>query len=197
MIAFADIKRAGASLHLCVAAQTEVDVPLGQQLCVDRAVRVMAGGAALTQSGMFEDEGPRLLAVTCRTPLIESGHRQPSSRFENVTAMRIMTLRAVHFVFEQRMVLRQPEFSLDRPVTFETRLRVLPRIDDRLASTAPPQHVQAGRPVAGFAAGQTNRLRRLQSYSSVRTGWKHVGNVRVTLRARFVADEVSTGNFRR
>src|SRR5262249_18575688 len=98
MIDLADKKRARASLHLRMAAQAKVDVSLRQQLGIDRAVRIMTRGTTFTQCRMFEHERPRLLAVTPRTTLVESGHRQSSGGFENIAAMRVMTLRAVYFV---------------------------------------------------------------------------------------------------
>ena len=77
----ADIKVPGLTLDLGMAAQTKVDVALGQQLGINRSVRVVAGGTALSQGGMFEDERPRLLAMTRRATFVEARHRQSSSGF--------------------------------------------------------------------------------------------------------------------
>ena len=106
--------------------------------------------------------------------------------------MRVVTLRTIDLVLEQRVMLRQPELGLDGSVAFETRRRVLARIDYRLASTATAKHVKAGRPVARFAPGQPDRLRCLKSYSGVRAAWENMGDIRVTLRAGLVADKVGS-----
>ena len=71
------------------------------------AVRTVAGDAAFAQRRMFKNKRPRLVAMTLRAAFILPRHRQPARRFENVPAMRIVTLHAAHVAFDDWMMLRQ------------------------------------------------------------------------------------------
>ena len=56
VVGTADEKLPGTGLLDEVTFQTQIRVPLGQQLGIDRAVRVVAGGAAFAQGFVFEHE---------------------------------------------------------------------------------------------------------------------------------------------
>jgi hypothetical protein len=60
-----------AALGLRVAAEAKIWIRLGEQLAVDRPVRLMAGGAAFAQGFMFEDKSARLLSMAGRALLVE------------------------------------------------------------------------------------------------------------------------------
>lgn len=116
MVNIADVNLAAPdvrALHLRVASQTQVDIPLHEQLGVYRAVRRMANRAAFPQRCVLENKWPRLFPVALPAGLVSTRHREAAGRLENVPAMRVVALRATQLVFRQRMVLRQPELGLD------------------------------------------------------------------------------------
>src|SRR5439155_501087 len=80
-----------------------------EQLGVDRAVRRVANRTALAERFVFEHERPGLLAMALRAGLVQPRHGQSAVRFHDVAAVRVVTLDAVHPVFNHRMMLRQVE----------------------------------------------------------------------------------------
>ena len=74
-----------------------------------------------------------------------------AAAFDCDPLVRIMTIRAAHFAFQHRMMMRQLELRPHFQVTLETSLRGLPRIDDR-TGPATGFNVQTPRAMAGFAA---------------------------------------------
>ena len=62
-----------------------------------------------------------------------------------------MTIGATHFPFQHGMMVRQLELCPHVQVTLETRVRRLPRINNRVRR-ATAFHVQTPRPVTRFAA---------------------------------------------
>src|SRR5437773_7224458 len=117
---------------------------------------------------MLEHERPCLLAMTLGTVLVQPRHRQSAGRHENVGAMRIMALHAVHAAFQDRMVLRKAELSVDVQVTLETGGRVSPRVDDELAAATTCFDVLAAGAMAGLAAGLAGQFRALKMQAAVR-----------------------------
>src|SRR5262245_28168448 len=79
--------RDARALDLRVALEAEVGVALDEHLAIDRAVRIVANGAALTQRLMLEDKGPGLFAMALRAVFIEPGHGQPAGGFEDIGAV--------------------------------------------------------------------------------------------------------------
>ena len=63
VIASADEDFSGLSLLLEMAFQTKVLVPLREHLVINRAVRIVAGGAAFADRFVFENERPALSCV--------------------------------------------------------------------------------------------------------------------------------------
>jgi len=64
--------------------------------------------------------------------------------------VRLVTIGAAHFAFWHRMVMRQGECCANFQVTLETRVRRLPRINNRVRRAA-TLHVQTPRAVARLA----------------------------------------------
>ena len=64
MIASADKDFARFGLLLEMAFQTKVCVPLGEHLVVDRAMRIVAGGAAFADCFVLENKWAALSGVT-------------------------------------------------------------------------------------------------------------------------------------
>ena len=192
-----DLSRAqGCTWCLRVALQAEIKIALDQQLRIDRPVRAMANGATFTKRGMLEHKRPGLLPVALGAGFVDARHSQAAGRFENIAAMGVMALGAVHFLLGQRMMLRQMEFGLRGPMTFVTGRRIPSRVYDVLPRPG-VGHVQAGRAMAGFATGQANGARAFQPDARVGAGGKHPANVRMAFGAGFIADERRAGNNRR
>lgn len=144
--------RAGALTHvLRMAAEAEIAVTNDEQLRIDGAVGIVAGNAAFAQRGMLENERMRLRAVALGTAFVQARHRQAAGGFHNVHAVGIVALDAVHLAFDDRVMLREIEFSVRFEMALETRGGVRAGIDDELAAPAARRDMQAARPVAGFA----------------------------------------------
>ena len=118
------------TLDLGMASQTKIHIPLREQLGVDRAVRVMAGRAPLAHRGMLENKRARLFAMAGGASFVKPRHSQAATRLENIAPMRVVALRAIHLVFKQRMMLRQPELGLHGAMAFKTGGGILARVDD-------------------------------------------------------------------
>ena len=199
VIRVADINVPGRNiraLHLRVAAQAKIRVALDEHFLVDRAVRTVAGDAAFAQRRMFKHKRPRLVAMTLRAAFILPRHRQPARRFENVPAMRIVTLHAAHVAFDDWMMLRQIEFRVDVEMTLKTGRRIVARIDDELRSTAGLDMFAAGT-VAGFATSLAGHRHVFKMNARVRAGGKFLDDFLVAIRAGLVADVMRAGNFQR
>ena len=110
-------------LRLRVAAEAEIVVGLGEHHAVDRAVRVVAGRAAFAQGGMLEDKRPRLLAMALGAGFVGLRHGQAARRLENVLAVRVVALDAVHVAFDDGMMHGQLKFRVRRQMAAEAGVR--------------------------------------------------------------------------
>jgi hypothetical protein len=196
MIHVADVNLPACRLHLCVAAQAEIRVALGQHLLIDRAVRDMADDAAFTHCLMFKHKRAGLIAMTLRAAFILPRHSEPACGFEDVIAMRVMALHTVHVAFDDRMMLWQVKFCVDVKMTQKARGWIFARVYDE-AGTAAGLDVFTARTVAGFAARLASHCRIAGMNSSVRTGRKFSDNVLVAVCAGLVADKMCAGNLQR
>ena len=178
-----------------MAFQTEIRIAYGQHLAIDGAVRIVANRAALAQGFVLENKWARLLAMTTGATFVLSRHGQAPSRFENVEAMRIMALDAIHFAFDDWVALRQIELSVSLKMALETCSRVLPRIDDELPASAARGDVLASGPMAGFATGLANELGVGKMDPRVRAGGKGSADVGVAIVTRLIADVTCARNF--
>jgi hypothetical protein len=132
-----------------------------QQALVDGAVRGMANDASLTHRLVLIDKRPALLCMTLEAGFV-SGQKSKAASSElllNIcwralgrdAFVRLMAIRAAHFAFKHRMMMRQRERGAHIQVTLETSVRRLSRIDDR-ARAASSLDVQTAGPVARLAA---------------------------------------------
>jgi hypothetical protein len=185
------------ALNLRVATETKVHVALDQQLRVDGAVRRMANGATFAQGLVFEDKWTGLFPVTLSAGLIHARHGQPARRLENVAAVGIVTLGAVHVLLEDRVVLGQTKLSLDRTVALETSRRILSGVDNKLPLAAATGDVQAAGAVAGLAAGLAGGAGVIQADARMGAAREDPRDICVTLGAGFVPDEGGAGDVRR
>lgn len=185
------------ALNLRVAAKAKVHVALDEQLGIDGAVGRVANRAAFPQGLVLKDKRPRLFAMALGAGFVHARHRQPARRLEDVAAMGVMALGAVHVLLEDRVMLGQMKFGFDGAMTLETRRRILARIDNELSLPAPTGGVQAAGTVAGFAAGLARGTGIFQADTSVGAAPKDPRDVGVAFSARFVPDERRAGNLGR
>lgn len=103
----------------------------------------MADGASLAQRLVDKDKGSRLLPVALRASFVHASHHQTPAPFVNVHPMGVMALDAVHFAFENRVVLRHVDFRLRFQMTLQTCRRVAARINDVAAHSSPRCYMPA------------------------------------------------------
>ena len=191
MVLVADADDSGRRLNLGVASQAEIGIGLGEHFGVDRAVRIVAGRAALAHRGVLIHHRFGLLPVALGARFIQSRHRQTPGGFHDVHAVGVMALDAVHLAFDDRMMLGKMEFRARGQVALEAAFRVLAGIDDEFLAATAARHrdVFAGGSVAGFAAVLAGHLGFVQMQPRVRAGGEGTRNVRVTIHAGFVPRE--------
>lgn len=158
MIIFTD-EQASVSLNLGMAAQAQVIVRLHKHLLVDRAMRLMARGAAFAQGFMFEHKTSRLFPMAFRALLIETRHRQAAPGLHDVASVRIVALHAVHLPFAHGMMLRKIKLRVNIEMAGEARLRIAARVHDKFTAPAAHGNVLAPRAVTRFAAVSADRGR--------------------------------------
>ncbi len=170
-------------LHLGVAPQTEMRIPLNQHLAVNRAVWLMASHAAILQGLMHKHEVSRLLAVALGALLVLSCQVKVTWRFENFAPVRIMAIDAVHLPFQHRMMLRQAELGVLELMAVQARLRIPSGIVDKHAIAAAGLDVFAPGAVAGFAAADTAPLARFREEARMNAAGKLADNLLVAIGA--------------
>lgn len=177
-------------LGLRVAFHAQIGIALHEHFGVDGAVGVVADGAAFAQGGVFEDKGTGLFAMALGASLILAGHGQSARGLHDIHAVGIVALHAVHFAFDDRVMLREVKFSPGFLVALETSFGVFAGIDDEFFEPAAAGHgdVFAGRTVAGFAAALAGHFGIGNSQPRVGTAREHAGDIGMTVKTRLVAD---------
>jgi len=151
-IADQDLARADErALRLRMALEAKVVVALDEHLGVDRAVWAVTNRAAFPHRFVLEDERLGLIAMTLRAGLIEPGHREAGSGFQDVGSVRVVALDTIHFAFEHRMMFREAEFSVGFNVAIQATRRVFARVEDKFSASTATGDVLATRAVTGFA----------------------------------------------
>jgi len=192
----ANEKVAAHCVHLRVALKAKVVVALHEHLVGNRAMRVVTDRAAFTECFMLVNDWPRLFAMALRARFIEPSHsrlgahteRGPMRCFENVRPVRIVALRAVHPLLQDRMMVRKSELRVHLHMTVQAGRRLSTRINDQL-SPAPGLDMQAAGPMAGFATGGLAARQVGDVNARVWTGGKEAREICVAIGARFVADK--------
>ena len=134
-----------------MALQAEISVALDEHLLVDRAVRVMAGGAALAHGVVFKNERSFLRCMACGAGfsfILETGC---APAFDGVALVRVVALGAAHFAGEDGMAVRQAEFAAFIEMTLKAGFRRFAGIDDGAFGTTGLNVLAAGT-VAALAA---------------------------------------------
>ena len=184
------------ALDLCVTAQAQIGVARGEHFFIDRAVRIMTGGAAFAQRLMFEDERSGLLAMALRATFVLPGHGQSAGWFEDVAAMRVVAGPTTHAAFNDRVMLGQIEFRLNVEMALKAGGRVVAGIDDEFGAAAGGDVLAAGA-VTGFTAGFAGQGRPFKMDPRVRAGGEFPDDFRVAIHAGMVADVMCAGDCQR
>lgn len=199
MIRVADVNVAGGNiraLDLRVTAQAQVGVVSHEHFLVDGTVRTMANRAAFVQGFVFKNKGPGLGLMTLGAALVLPRHRQPARRFEDVAAVRIVAVHAIHVAFDDRVMVRQVEFRLHIEMALKTGLRFFAGVDDELRRAAGTDVFAAGA-MAGFAPALAGHPRVFKMQPRVGAGGKFPDDVRMAIGASAIADKMRAGNLER
>jgi hypothetical protein len=199
MVAVADENAPVAGLLLEMAFQAKVRVALGQHPLVYRAVRRMAAYATFANRFVFEHKRPALGGVTLetrfvmpeqrRSPSFERLREVRSAAFNCIAFVRVMTISATDFAFEDGMMMWQVECGPHFGVALETGRRRSSRIDD-LVPLAPALYMETSRAMAGFAAHVLGVVA-LRFQARMGGGRETFRDRFVTRRAFFRADKLS------
>jgi hypothetical protein len=183
-------KRSARGLCLGVAFDAQIVIALHEHLGIDGTVRVMADRAAFAQRGVLENERAGLFAMTLGAILVLPRHGEPAGGLHDIHPVGIVALHAIHFAFNDRMMLREVKFGPGFLMTLEAGFRVLAGIDDEFFESAAAGHgdVLAAWAMTGFAAALAGHSGIGDAQPGVRTAGEDAGNVGMTIHARLVAD---------
>ena len=106
-------------------------------------------------------------------------------------------MHAIHFAFEDGMMLRKIELGVSLQVTREAGGRIPAGIDDKFAVPPASGHMLAARPMAGFATGGALQAHAFKMQTRVRTAGKDAGIFLMAIRADLVPDVVGPFDLRR
>jgi hypothetical protein len=144
---------------------------------------------------MLEHDRTRLFPMTLRAAFIQAGHGQSARRFEDVAAVGIVALDAIHPAFQDWMMMGQLKFALDCQVALQAGSRILARVDDEFVSAA-CFDVFAARPVTRFTSGSVFPLARRMN-AGMGAGRKALDDRGMAIHASFVADFMRPRNYQR
>jgi hypothetical protein len=184
-------------LCLRMAPQAQVGIACDQQLAVNGAVRIVTHRTAFAQRFVLEDKRPRLFAMTSGTVFVEPRHRKTARGFNNVAAMRVVALNAIHPALDHGMALGQVELSVRLQMALKTRGCIFSGIYDEFAASTARLDMFAAWSVTRFATGLPRQLRICNMDARVWACRKHPADVRMTVVTRFVAHIICAGDFGR
>jgi len=146
---------------------------------------------------VFERHGTGLLSMTGGATFVDARHGQSTGRFENIRAMGIMALHAIHAAFQDGVMLRKIKLGVNFQMTFKASRRVLAGVYNELASSAPRRHVQAAGTMTGFTPALARWRNPFDVDAGVGTGREvpRVGGM--AFGAGLVADVMRARNLRR
>lgn len=197
MVDIADEKR-GARLNLGMTLQAKIRIARGQQFAIHGAVGLMTGSAAFTQGFVFEYEAPRLISVTFGAGLVDATVRQSTLGIECIPTVGIVTVHAVHFAFDDEVMVGQAKLRMGLQVTVEAGVGLLSRIHDEFVdSLSAARNMPATGPMTRFATGLAGACIAGFMEQSVRARREHSGVIGVTVCAGAVPDEVGVRDLRR
>src|SRR5277367_826913 len=135
-------------LHLGVAAKAHVGIAHDQHLRVDGTVRTVATGATFAHGCMFEYDGLGLFPMALGAIFVLAPQHQSARWLHDIHTVRVVALDAIHFAFEDKMVLGQMKFRLDVRMALKTSGGILAGVDDEVLASASSSHMFTARPVA-------------------------------------------------
>jgi hypothetical protein len=188
------LRHAGAG-HLRMTAQAKVWIILREHFTVHRTVRVVAGRTTFPHRWMLKHDRACLFPMTLRATFIPPGHGQSARRFENVAAVGIVALDAIHPAFQHRMMVRRLKFAPGFQMALQAGRRILARIDDEFESAAGFNVFAAGsvtRFTSGIVFPQTGCMK-----AGMGAGWKALDDRGVAIQASLVADFMRPRNHQR
>jgi hypothetical protein len=185
------------TLPLCVAFQAKVIVAFNEQFGVDGAVGIVTNGAAFAESFVFKNVGAGLLAMTLSAGFIEATHGEAARGFLDIAAVRIVTLDAIHFAFDDRVMLRESEFCVRLEMTIETPGGVVTRIDDKLSAATTSGDVLTAGTMTGFTAIFGELRLSIKAQARMRGGGEGASVFYVALGAGFITNKSGPFNGRR
>ena len=194
VIPSANKNAARLGLLLEMAFQTKVSIPLREHFVIDRAMRIVAGGATFTNRFVFENERAPLRCVALRTG-IRIGRQGERSAGSRLPFVRIMTIAAAHPSIANRMSVRQLKSALHFEMAGKADLGIPVRINDRVARPA-GLIVQASGAMTAFA---TNIfcIGTVRHEARVRGGREVLVHFGMALRTRFRPYKFRSRNIRR
>lgn len=160
-------------------------------------MRIVTDCAAFAHRFMLENKWSRLFAMTLRATLVQPGHCQSAGRFEDVAAVGVVALNAIHPAFNEGMMLRLAKFSFGLQMALETSVRIFAGVYDEFAAPPANFNVFAARTMAGFASRLAAELRVIDMDPRMRAGRKNPRDVGVAFAASPVADISCAWNVRR
>ena len=187
----------GSDRILRMAPQAQVGIGIDEQFAIDRAMRVVTSDATFAQSFVLEYHGPGLFAVALRAAFVHSRHGQPSGRFENIAAVGIVALHAIHMAFNYRMVLGQVEFRVDFEMTLKAGGGILAGIHNKFSPTASRLDMKAAWPMTGFTTALAGRGGRFVVNAGVGPHGKAAHVTGMTIGTGLVPDVMGARNFGR
>ena len=135
MIAAADVDFAIDPLFLEMAFEAKDGITFHEHAGVDRAVGLVAGGAALADGLVFEGERTALGNVASAARVVFRGQFRAAAG-DDLSLVRIMAVAAADFALLDGVVGRQTEPAFHFEMALETTLRGFAWIDDGGAGTA-------------------------------------------------------------
>jgi hypothetical protein len=153
----------------------------------------MANDAAFPQRWMFEDEWAGLCPMTLRAAFVEPGHGESARWFENIAAVWIVALHAIHPSFREGMMVRGLKFAPNFQMALQARSWIFAGIDDEFGPPTGGDVFAAGA-VARFAPGVTLLAQTGEMNAGMRTGREALDDGRVAIHASLVAHFVRARN---
>lgn len=194
MIATADQDVTDAGLLLEVALEAEILIPLGQELVIYGAMRIVAARAAFPHRLMLEHERAALRDMAFGAG-IHCGRSGEHVAHHRVPFMRVMTIATAHLALKHRMAVRQVKPAAHIEVALEANFRRPPGVDDRI-SRAARFHMHTAWSMARLAPN-IFRVRTIRFQPGMGYGRKRFHDRAMAFRTGFRPDKFRIGNFRR
>lgn len=200
MVDLADEQLAGLTCRprsLSMATKAEIVVRLPEHLRIRRAMHVVANDTALTKRLVLKDKRLGLLLMAFGAGLIPLGHRESACRFEDLFAMGIVAIDAVHLAFDNRVAMRELKTCPDPAMALKACLRILAGIDNRFLPIASGIDMLAAGAMAQLASDRAGLLRAFHSDLGVSAFGKVIRVAGVAMTALRIADEGGSGSLGR